>query len=106
MTVLIAARKSNKVASKTGDGIGLDTQDTLAGEFAERNGYDVAGVARDTISGTVAPMDRRELGRGSPTRRCSASTTPSCSTRLTGSAVVLMRTSRTSRVRPASTASG
>jgi len=63
MRVLIAARKSNKVASKTGDGIGLDTQDALAREFAERNGYEVAGVARDTISGTTAPMNRRELGQ-------------------------------------------
>jgi hypothetical protein len=63
MRVLIAARKSNKVASKTGDGIGLDTQDTLAREFAERNGYEVGGVAGDTISGTVEPMHRRELGQ-------------------------------------------
>jgi hypothetical protein len=53
LRVLIAARKSNKLASETGDGIGLDTQDTLARAFAEQNGYEVAGVARDTISGTV-----------------------------------------------------
>lgn len=40
----------------------LDTQDQHAREFCERLGFQIAGVARDTITGRVAPMDRKELG--------------------------------------------
>ena len=62
MRAIIAARKSNKVDSATGEGIGLDTQDEKAREFADRLGITVVGVARDTISGRMAPIDRPELG--------------------------------------------
>jgi len=60
MRALIAARKSNKVDG--GDGHSLDTQDQHAREFCDRMGWEIAGVARDTISGRVAPVDRKELG--------------------------------------------
>lgn len=62
MRAIIAARKSNKVDSLTGEGIGLDTQDEKASAFCERLGIEVAGVARDTITGRIAPIDRPELG--------------------------------------------
>jgi hypothetical protein len=61
MRAIIAARKSNKVHSATGEGIGLDTQDEKAREFADRLGITVVGVARDTISGRMAPIDRPDL---------------------------------------------
>ncbi len=59
---LIAARKSNKVNTATGEGIGITTQDERSRAFCERMGWDVAGVARDIVSGRVAPVDRRDLG--------------------------------------------
>jgi DNA invertase Pin-like site-specific DNA recombinase len=62
MRAIIAARKSNKVDSKTGEGIGLDTQDEKARAFCKRLEIKVAGVARDTITGRVAPIDRPDLG--------------------------------------------
>jgi DNA invertase Pin-like site-specific DNA recombinase len=57
---LIAARKSNKVDG--GEGHSLDTQDEQARLFCERLGWTVVGTARDTISGRVAPLDRKDLG--------------------------------------------
>jgi hypothetical protein len=72
---IIAARKSNKVDSATGEGIGLDTRDEKAREFCDRLGITVVGVARDTISGRMAPIDRPDLGAwladpaGRPVRR-------------------------------------
>ena len=60
MRALIAARKSNKV--DRGEGMSLDTQDEYARKFCDRLGLDVVGVARDTISGRTAPIDRRDLG--------------------------------------------
>jgi DNA invertase Pin-like site-specific DNA recombinase len=62
MRALIAARKSNKVDSATGEGIGLDTQDEKARAFCDRLGLTVVSVARDTISGRLAPIDRPDLG--------------------------------------------
>jgi DNA invertase Pin-like site-specific DNA recombinase len=62
MRAIIAARKSNKVDSATGEGIGLDTQDEKARAFCDRPGITVVGAARDTISGRMAPMDRPDLG--------------------------------------------
>jgi DNA invertase Pin-like site-specific DNA recombinase len=59
---LIAARKSNKVDTATGEGIGLDTQDSKAREFCERMGWEVVGAARDVITGRIAPIDRPDLG--------------------------------------------
>jgi DNA invertase Pin-like site-specific DNA recombinase len=56
---LIAARKSNKVDG--GEGHSLDTQDDHSRAFCERLGWEIAGVARDTISGRVAPIDRKDL---------------------------------------------
>jgi site-specific DNA recombinase len=62
MRAIIAARKSNKVDSATGEGIGLDTQDEKAREFCDRLKITVVGAARDTISGRLAPIDRPDLG--------------------------------------------
>jgi DNA invertase Pin-like site-specific DNA recombinase len=61
MRALIAARKSTKVEGGR-EGQSLHTQDEGAREFCERLGFEVVGVARDTISGRVAPVDRKELG--------------------------------------------
>jgi DNA invertase Pin-like site-specific DNA recombinase len=63
MRALIAARKSNKVDTATGEGIGLDTQDDKSTAFCERLGWPIAGVARDVISGRVAPIEREDLGK-------------------------------------------
>jgi DNA invertase Pin-like site-specific DNA recombinase len=65
---LIAARKSTKVDGR--EGHSLHTQDEHARAFCERLGWEVAGVARDTISGRVAPLDRKGLGAwlAEPTR--------------------------------------
>jgi hypothetical protein len=63
---LIAARKSNKVRETDGSqrhGISLDDQDTYSQEFIARMGWTVAGVARDTITGRTAPVDRKDLGK-------------------------------------------
>ncbi len=59
MRALIAARKSSRVA--TGEGMSLDTQDANARTFCVQQGWEVIGACRDTISGTVAPMHRKEL---------------------------------------------
>lgn len=58
---LIAARKSTKAEGGV-EGVSLHTQDQRARDFCERMGWEVAGAARDTISGRVAPIDRKELG--------------------------------------------
>lgn len=62
---LIAARKSGKVRDngKQRDGISLDTQDERAREFCQRQGWEIAGAPQDTISGRVAPIDRKALGK-------------------------------------------
>jgi len=57
---LIAARKSTKVDGK--EGYSLHTQDDYARAFCERLSLEVVGVASDTISGRVAPVDRKSLG--------------------------------------------
>lgn len=62
MRAIIAARKSNEADTASGEGIGLDTQDEHSREFCERLGIEVVGVARDVISGRVAPIDRKDLG--------------------------------------------
>jgi DNA invertase Pin-like site-specific DNA recombinase len=62
MRALIAARKSNKVDTATGEGIGITTQDERSRAFCERLDWTVVGVARDVISGRVAPIDRPDLG--------------------------------------------
>ena len=62
MRVLIAARLSRKQAQGK-DGIGLDTQDEKSRLFCDREGHEVAGVTRDTITGSKPPMDRKELGQ-------------------------------------------
>ena len=62
MRALIAARKSNKVDTATGEGIGITTQDERSREFCDRLDWSVVGVARDVVSGRVAPIDRPELG--------------------------------------------
>jgi site-specific DNA recombinase len=63
---LIAARKSTKVKQVDGgkriEGMSLDDQDNYSQEFCERMAWVVVGVARDTISGRVAPVDRKDLG--------------------------------------------
>lgn len=61
MRALIAARKSTKVKGGQ-EGASLHTQDQRAREFCERLGWPVVAVAADTISGRVAPIDRKELG--------------------------------------------
>jgi DNA invertase Pin-like site-specific DNA recombinase len=58
---LIAARKSTKVDGH--EGHSLHTQDEQARAFCERLGWEVVGAAKDTISGRVAPVDRKSLGR-------------------------------------------
>ncbi len=61
MRVIIAARLS--VGKKGGQqGGGIETQDKLAREWAERNRHTVVATVADTKSGTVAPMDRKNLG--------------------------------------------
>jgi len=60
MRVIIPARLSSKKDGR--EGIGLDTQDQRSRDFCEREGHTVVTVTRDTISGAVAPMDRRQLG--------------------------------------------
>lgn len=57
---LVAARKSTKVDG--GEGLSLDTQDEYSRVLCERLVFTVVGVARDTISGRVAPVDRKSLG--------------------------------------------
>jgi site-specific DNA recombinase len=57
---LIAARKSTKVDGR--EGYSLHTQDEHARAFVERQGWEVVGVASDTISWRVAPIDRKDLG--------------------------------------------
>ena len=56
---IVAARLSRK--HRSGQGIGIDTQDSYSREFAERDGWNVIAVVADTKSGTVAPWDRKNL---------------------------------------------
>ncbi|MCL2582946.1 MAG: recombinase family protein [Streptosporangiales bacterium] len=62
---LIATRKSGKIrdGGTQRDGITHDTQDDGSHAFCDRQGWTVTGVARDTISGRTAPIDRKNLGR-------------------------------------------
>ena len=60
MRLLLAARLSRK--QKDGqDGIGIETQDKRAREWAEREGHVIVATVPDTKSGTVAPWDRKNL---------------------------------------------
>lgn len=59
---LIAARLSRKQAGGD-EGIGLDTQDQRSREFCQVEAMPVVGIARDTISGSKAPIDRKNLGK-------------------------------------------
>jgi DNA invertase Pin-like site-specific DNA recombinase len=61
MRALIAARKSTKVDGS--EGHSLHTQDQYSRVFCERLTWPVAGVAKDTVSGRTAPIDRKFLGR-------------------------------------------
>jgi site-specific DNA recombinase len=56
--LLLAARLSQDRAGQTG----LDTQDTDARAWAERNGHEVITTAADKISGRTSPFDRPNLG--------------------------------------------
>jgi site-specific DNA recombinase len=56
--LLLAARLSQDRAGQTG----LDTQDTDARAWAERNGHTVVATAADKISGRTSPFDRPHLG--------------------------------------------
>ncbi|HEX5290124.1 MAG TPA: recombinase family protein [Streptosporangiaceae bacterium] len=58
MRLLLAARLSQDQAGQTG----LDTQDTDARAWAERNGHEVIATAADKISGRTSPRDRPNLG--------------------------------------------
>ncbi|MGH3120872.1 MAG: recombinase family protein [Streptosporangiaceae bacterium] len=58
MRLLLAARLSQDQAGQTG----LDTQDTDARAWAERNGHEVIATAADKISGRTSPWDRPHLG--------------------------------------------
>jgi site-specific DNA recombinase len=60
MRVVIAARLS-RLGGNGQDGIGIETQDQRAREWAEREGHEVIAVVADTKSGTVAPWDRKYL---------------------------------------------
>src|SRR6266700_4065219 len=58
MRLLLAARLSKDRAGQTG----LDSQDTDARAWAERNGHEVIATAADKISGRTSPLDRPNLG--------------------------------------------
>lgn len=58
MRLLLAARLSQDQAGQTG----LDTQDTDARAWAERNGHEVIATAADKISGRTSPKNRPNLG--------------------------------------------
>src|SRR5689334_3000808 len=58
MRLLLAARLSKDRAGQTG----LDSQDTDARAWAERNGHEVIATAADKISGRTSPFDRPNLG--------------------------------------------
>jgi site-specific DNA recombinase len=58
MRLLLAARLSQNHAGQTG----IDSQDTDARAWAERNGHKVIETAADKISGRVSPFDRPNLG--------------------------------------------
>src|SRR6266851_6186142 len=60
MRLLLAARLSRKQADGQ-DGLGIETQDKRAREWALRQGHEVIGIAPDTRKGTVAPWDRPKL---------------------------------------------
>jgi DNA invertase Pin-like site-specific DNA recombinase len=56
--VIVAARLSRKARNY---GIGIETQDKLCREWAERQGYDVVSVVADYKRSTVPPWDRKNL---------------------------------------------
>lgn len=58
MRLLLAARLSQDQANQTG----LDTQDTDARAWAERNRHEVIATAADKIAGRTSPFDRPHLG--------------------------------------------
>jgi DNA invertase Pin-like site-specific DNA recombinase len=61
LRAIIPARLSRK--QKNGEqGIGLDTQDEKSREFCDFEGMTVVTVTRDTITGSKAPMDRKNFG--------------------------------------------
>jgi site-specific DNA recombinase len=57
MRVIIAARLSQKADRQTG----IESQDELTREWAERNGHTVVATVADRKSGTVQPWDRPKL---------------------------------------------
>lgn len=60
MRVIIAARLSQ--LQKDGrPGIGIETQDERSREWAERENHHVVTVVADTVTGTKAPFDRKNL---------------------------------------------
>jgi DNA invertase Pin-like site-specific DNA recombinase len=68
LRVIIAARLSQKLKKKEResgkgrrDGLGLETQDEYAQEWARGQGMTVVETLADTKSGTVAPWDRKNL---------------------------------------------
>lgn len=68
LRVLLAARLSAKRRKRKDgrpdgnrDGIGIETQDERAREWAQREGMTVVATVADTKSGTVAPWDRKKL---------------------------------------------
>jgi DNA invertase Pin-like site-specific DNA recombinase len=60
--VIIAARLSRKGQGQR-DGLGIETQDSYAREWAEREGHTVIATVADTVSGTKAPIDRKNLSK-------------------------------------------
>jgi DNA invertase Pin-like site-specific DNA recombinase len=57
MRLLLAARLSRVAAGQTG----IESQDRLAREWAERNGHQITATAADKRSGTVQPWHRPNL---------------------------------------------
>jgi len=56
MRVPIAARKSNQ--AEGGKRHSPDTQDDYSRALRRRPGWEIVGVARDTVSGRLPPIDR------------------------------------------------
>jgi len=67
LRLLLAARLSRKPRKDANgtpnpdQGIGIQTQDERAREWAQREGHVIVDVAADTRSGTVPPWDRKHL---------------------------------------------
>ena len=67
LRLLLAARSSRKPRKDANgeptrdEGLGIQTQDELAREWAEREGHVIVDVAADTASGSVPPWDRKKL---------------------------------------------